>query len=218
MLFPNRTSMATLCLVLAAGTGPAWAHGTGGAAHTATSIRAPSLTSPSNPSGGTATLARSGQRGSSGNLFGAPASALPQSETLPSTEPSCVGEVSANCAAIEESQFTVSGGDPNPIRTPPVATSIPPTPAAPSIPEPLAQPGPLLEQSGGGSGVVVTAGGGPTLTDCMALWEPAVHMSKDLWKDVCKRTMNGINEPQMALDSIDPGYAPQHAHGARSGL
>ncbi|CAN0488815.1 unnamed protein product, partial [Phaeothamnion confervicola] len=81
----------------------------------------------------------------------------------------------------------------------------PPTPATDPIPEPATSAaGPLIEGSGGSSRPANNPGGGPTLADCMALWEPAVHMSKPLWKDVCVRTMNGINEPQVAIGSVDP--------------
>jgi hypothetical protein len=96
-----------------------------------------------------------------------------------------------------------------------VPTVVPATPAAPAIAEPTANTQ-NFEQSDGGSGVVITAGGGPTLADCMALWEPAVHMTKALWRDVCKRTMNGINEPTLALRSVDPSYSSaEPAHKVR---
>jgi hypothetical protein len=35
-------------------------------------------------------------------------------------------------------------------------------------------------------------GGGKTLSDCMAFWEPATHMSKSEWKAACQRTLNRI--------------------------
>jgi hypothetical protein len=31
---------------------------------------------------------------------------------------------------------------------------------------------------------------GNTLESCMAVWEPATHMSKDLWRRTCQRTLN----------------------------
>jgi hypothetical protein len=41
-----------------------------------------------------------------------------------------------------------------------------------------------------GEAASVTAhGGAATLQDCMALWDPATHMSKQEWKAACKRTM-----------------------------
>jgi hypothetical protein len=50
----------------------------------------------------------------------------------------------------------------------------------------------------------------------MALWEPAVHMTKALWKDVCVRTMNGIEEPQVALGWVDPTAAPHREHTTKT--
>lgn len=32
-------------------------------------------------------------------------------------------------------------------------------------------------------------GGGKSLADCMAFWEPATHMTKQQWRTACKRTM-----------------------------
>lgn len=124
----------------------------------------------------------------------------------PNFSAQCEGEVSANCEARAESDYTASNGDPNPVWSVPTPTAVPSTPPAPQINEPPAGTQDF-EQSGGGSGVTVAEGGGPTLADCMALWEPAVHMTKQLWKNVCVRTMNGIDEPQVALGSVDPGYA-----------
>ncbi|WP_295555099.1 hypothetical protein [uncultured Hyphomicrobium sp.] len=155
----------------------------------------------------------------SGSAASAPSDTT--SQTAAPTEPpnfatQCEGEVSANCEAMAESRFSATGGDPAPVSIPPTPTTIPPTPAAPAIAEPQASDTQSLEQSGGSSGVVITEGGGPTLADCMALWDPAVHMTKALWKDVCKRTMNGINEPHVALESIDPGYAASRSKPARN--
>ncbi|MGE3064175.1 MAG: hypothetical protein AB7G08_32790 [Hyphomicrobiaceae bacterium] len=49
------------------------------------------------------------------------------------------------------------------------------------------------EQSGGTTGVDLGSQGGAagsTLKDCMAVWEPATHMSKAEWRDTCKRTLS----------------------------
>ena len=35
-------------------------------------------------------------------------------------------------------------------------------------------------------------GGGRTLNDCMAFWEPATHMTKQEWRAACKRTLGRI--------------------------
>jgi hypothetical protein len=32
-------------------------------------------------------------------------------------------------------------------------------------------------------------GGGKTLADCMAFWEPATHMTKAEWRTTCLRTL-----------------------------
>ncbi len=38
-------------------------------------------------------------------------------------------------------------------------------------------------------------GGGPTLADCMSIWDPTTDMSKSEWKATCVRTMNGVDLP-----------------------
>lgn len=117
---------------------------------------------------------------------------------IPQTSPACETDESVNCEAKIESYSTVTQGDPNPAWIAPVPTTIPPTPAAPTIVEPATDTGILLEQSGGTT-QIETAGGGPTLAECMSLWDKDVHMTKALWKTVCIRTMNGINEPSEGL-------------------
>jgi hypothetical protein len=112
--------------------------------------------------------------------------------------PACETAESVNCEAKIEAYSSATQGDPNPPWTAPVPTTVPPTPAAPAIVEPSTNTDPVLEQSGGAS-QVETAGGGPTLADCMSLWEKDVHMTKALWKTVCIRTMNGISEPSEGL-------------------
>jgi hypothetical protein len=37
-------------------------------------------------------------------------------------------------------------------------------------------------------------GGGRTLKDCMAFWEPATHMTKREWEAACKRTLAVVPE------------------------
>ena len=33
-----------------------------------------------------------------------------------------------------------------------------------------------------------------TFGDCMGYWEPATHMSKNEWRQACRRTMNGTEQ------------------------
>jgi hypothetical protein len=214
-----------ICLLMAAGSGVAWAHGSGGiggASHAGAALSTPAsrisspLASPvkgtsSAQLGAASTKSRTSTKqggGIPGGTTGSPFGDVDTTAQAANVMTACEQGVPGNCEATAESRSTVSGGDPNPIFTPPVATTIPATPATPAITEPATDTGPILEQSGGSSGVVTTAGGGPSLADCMALWEPAVHMTKGLWKDVCVRTLNGIEEPQVALGSVDPTAAP----------
>ncbi len=125
----------------------------------------------------------------------------------------CQGETSANCEATLQSRFDASNGDPSPIWQTPVPTLVPPTPPAPQIVEPSSDTALPLEQSGGSS-PPLTAGGGPTLADCMDLWDPSVHMSKALWKTTCVRTMNGINMPDDGL-GLDKSTQSRQAKAAR---
>lgn len=128
----------------------------------------------------------------------------------PQTSPACETDESVNCEAKIESYSTATQGDPNPVWIAPVPTTIPPTPAAPPIVEPATDTGIPLEQSGGTT-QIETAGGGPTLADCMSLWDKDVHMTKALWKTVCVRTMNGIDEPSEGL-GIPMPKASSRAH------
>jgi hypothetical protein len=55
----------------------------------------------------------------------------------------------------------------------------------------------VIELSSGGSAPgtqdIAFGGGGPTLADCMGLWDKSTDMSKVEWKDTCVRTLNGTN-------------------------
>lgn len=220
----NHTPTATAArlaaaILLAATSGAASAHGSGALSHMAAPaaphVQASRATSGPHPIGATG-MATHGTPG-----IGDIGTTLPTTATL-STLPAtvatqCEGEVSATCEATAESRTTVSNGDPNPIWNAPVPTAVPATPPTDPIAEPQDSTTQNFEQSGGASGVVITAGGGPTLADCMSLWEPAVHMSRPLWKDVCVRTMNGIDEPQVALGWVDPAHGThgKHEHATR---
>jgi hypothetical protein len=110
----------------------------------------------------------------------------------------CEGEAQVNCEARAQATRSAAGGDPDPVWAAPAPTAVPPAPAEPPVPEPPAPNTQNFEESGGVR-AITPEGGAPTLADCMSLWSPDVHMTKVLWKDVCVRTMNGIDEPSLAL-------------------
>jgi len=139
------------------------------------------------------------------------------SAATPPTQPDfaacdAAGTVAANCEAMTESLSTVTGGDPSPRWTAPAPVAVPPTPAATPIPPPQTAVQPFTEQSGGPARPVIQ-GGGPTLADCMALWEPDLHMTKPLWRTTCIRTMNGIDMPEVALGDSSGAATPRTHHG-----
>lgn len=208
-------SSFALCCALAAS--PSWAHQQGGFAGGTPHVHSVmSRATPMSPSLAARSTTSTGRTISPTTGTTTTISPISPTTPAPSFATQCEGEVSANCEARAESLYDATGGD---LATPwsaPVPAVVPATPTAPAITEP-ATGTQNFEQSDGGSGVVITAGGGPTLTDCMALWEPAVHMTKALWQDVCKRTMNGINEPAVALRSVDPSYgSAASAHKVRN--
>jgi hypothetical protein len=80
--------------------------------------------------------------------------------------------------------------------------------------------------SGGSTGVpgtqdIAYGGGGPSLNDCMSLWDKTTDMSKSEWKDTCTRTMNGteLSPDDLShvadVDSIIGG-GHQATHAAKS--
>jgi hypothetical protein len=206
-----RTGRLAAMLLMTA-SAAASAHGTGASSHGGASRAGTTSLAHTHASAARTPSLSSQQR----SAVSDPPGTLPGTTTTTTPAPppnfsaQCEGEVSANCEATAQSRFTVSGGDAAPVWTAPTPTAVPPTPPTDPINEPQDTTTQNFEQSGGASGVVITEGGGPTLADCMALWEPAVHMSKPLWKNVCIRTMNGINEPEVALGSVDPSSAPSH--------
>lgn len=105
------------------------------------------------------------------------------------------------CAAMQESLATVTSNATDPVWHAPTATVIPPTPTTEAIPNPLTSAESILESSGGSSTPDNTQGGAPTLADCMALWDPAVHMSKVEWRTTCTRTLNGTGMSEVAVRS-----------------
>lgn len=191
-----KAALSATCLFLVCGTGAAWAYGAGGTAH-------PSVSPPASARTHAPPMAPRASSEHQATTTTIPAPITP----APSSAAGCETDVAANCEARAESRFTATGGDPAPSWTAPTPTSIPPTPTAPAISEPqtTTDTSPLtLEQSGGSSRPAIE-GGGPTLTDCMALWDPAVHMTKALWHTVCVRTLNGIDLPSAGLGLPEPG-------------
>jgi len=219
----SRAAGMSLCLILTLGTDATFAHGASGGTHSGTGFQAPLATriAPmASPARGTRTM--SGARAATSPMRGMPAGSppTPVQPAAPTPLPStvvqgCEGVVEVNCLAKAESLLGASDGDTTPLWSAPVPTTLPPAIAMQPITEPAQDTSLPTEQSGGASGVVITAGGGPTLADCMALWDPAVHMTKSLWKSVCIRTMNGIQEPSLAIHSVDPS-APAHTHAAKT--
>lgn len=98
---------------------------------------------------------------------------------------------------------------PTPIPAPGAAaapTATTPSVTPPPVPEPI-QPATIT--SSGGSSIPGLGGGEKTLSGCMALWEPALHMSKPEWRATCKRTLNGLDMP---IDDVKPGGTSRQAH------
>lgn len=217
------------CLLIASCTGTAWAHSSGGTSSShstgsATSARstlshgmsAPGMTSSAHKRS-TATSATGAMSAPSSPEAAAENSAPSAANTLAAATATIVGlcggsEVAANCAATLRSRFDASGGDPNTIVITPAPTVIPPTRPAPPIVEPNVQTGLPTEQSGGSSPPLTVRGGGPTLADCMSLWDPEVHMTKASWKSTCIRTTNGMDMPDDGLGLNKPAHAQRSAN------
>ena len=129
--------------------------------------------------------------------------------------------------------------DPAPNSTP--STSAGSTTAGSPLVPPLAPPSSttetsVIELSSGGSAPgtqdIAFGGGGPTLVDCMALWDKSTDMSKAEWKDTCVRTMNGTNltpedishvadvsriigDSEQGVPETRAGKHPRHVRSAR---
>ena len=100
--------------------------------------------------------------------------------------------------ATTSSSTTVLETD-NSVPDAPSAPATPPSAVAspgvniPALPAPSSPATETDVSTGGTTGPVSQpGGGGDTLADCMALWEPATHMSKVEWRQTCKRTLNAI--------------------------
>ena len=151
----------------------ALAHG-GGASH-ATGVAPPALhlSSPQSRGSAAPSAAKTAVGSSATPAGGTPAGTIgidQDVQTAPSPATACEAGEAGNCEARIESYSAVTQGDPNPAWSAPTPTAIPPTPPAPQITEPAEPTGPIIEESGGASRTEAV-GGGPTLADCMALWD-----------------------------------------------
>jgi hypothetical protein len=45
---------------------------------------------------------------------------------------------------------------------------------------------------------------GPSLADCLDIWEPATHMSKAVWRSTSVRTLNGIDLNPTQVTGTEP--------------
>lgn len=201
--------VASLFVIIAI-TVPAAAHGTGGGLH-ASPLHTTSATSAIRTPASAAPLSARAQS----NAIQPPSTTTTVTTPAPSFAASCENDVRANCEARAQARYDASGGDQAQPWSAPVPTTVPATPPDPGISEPQTTSGPVDEQSGGSSRPAIE-GGGPTLADCMALWEPAVHMSKALWRTACVRTLNGVEMPSVGLGLPEPKPArhQQHAHAS----
>jgi hypothetical protein len=97
---------------------------------------------------------------------------------------------------------------PAPPAMPGISASAPPNPTGGADATATEQPN---ELSSGGTPrqTLRYGGGGPTLTDCMSLWDPSTDMSKPEWKATCVRTLNGIDLP---TEGVANPAAPAHQH------
>lgn len=220
----SKAALSAACLFLISATSAAWAHGASGTAPAHVSSQAP--VGAHAHAGMSAPLPKTAVTSSPGAVHGGPArtqTITPDTTTDPFLTPppsfaaSCENEVGANCEARMEAQYRASGGDLAAPWTAPTPTAVPPTPASPAITEPQTNSDPLIEESGGAS-PPTTEGGGPTLADCMALWEPDVHMTKALWRTVCGRTLNGIDMPSTGLGLPEPSRTRHHARASSNPL
>lgn len=116
-------------------------------------------------------------------------------------------EAAAQAAAAAASSATAA-----PATTAATTKTVMPAPAAAAA-APAASPDPTqpatITSSGGSSGTNL-GGGYKSLNDCVALWEPALHMSKTEWRQTCQRTSNGLNLP---LEDVKTTPARHAAHG-----
>jgi len=162
---------------------------------------------------GTAHLPAAGQRAIT-SVAAKPA--MPVSSTQASASKGCADP--AICALETETaaQSTISTSSPAP--------ALPPQPydaAAPAAPPVVAAPSSMTltpdvavdSSSGGISRTSNPGAAGLTLADCMAVWEPALHMSKGEWRSTCVRTLNGVELPpdSMTAHADEVRGAGKHA-------
>lgn len=91
---------------------------------------------------------------------------------------------------IDPSTYVGTGKSPPNPSPQSIAESAPTDPNATiGKPRGRAQQGPA--QSGRKVVVEEQPTGGRTLADCMAMWEPATHMTRQDWRRTCRRTLGG---------------------------
>jgi hypothetical protein len=133
-----------------------------------------------------------------------PASSQPTTlaRSIPKSQQQNPAECNPNTSLICAEELSVSEGETAQAPAPPLLKqpADPPAPAASSMPaqqalQPPAPPVPEDIVSSGGALVPrePIPGAGVTFADCMAIWEPATHMSKSEWRTTCVRTLNGIS-------------------------
>lgn len=149
---------------------------------------------------------------SGGSSSGAPGKSQTSSSSAPNPN-TCDPKTSAACAAeLTELQSETTPATPPSMWKQPAD---PPAPAANTSPTeqtiaPLSPQIPDTEVSSGGQFVPrePIPGGGPSLADCMDIWEPATHMSKAEWHTTCVRTLNGIDLIPSQVASQAPDSKP----------
>lgn len=143
----------------------------------------------------------------------AKSSAMPTSSSPASSATATKGCADPALCALETetaAQSTITSSTPVPALPPQpfdaAAPAAPPVVAAPSTA--TLTPDVAVDSSSGGASRTGNPGAtGLTLADCMAVWEPALHMSKVEWRATCARTLNGVELP--------PDTKTAHADGVQ---
>lgn len=145
------------------------------------------------PSVGTTSPVKSAGTASTANGCGDAAACSVQALTATQSNPTAL------------SQMTVP---PQPY--PAAAPAAPPVITAPSAS--TLMPDVAVDSSSGGTSLNNPGAAGLTLADCMAVWEPALHMSKGEWRQTCARTLNGVELPPDTTTARVDGSGTKHAH------
>ena len=195
---------ALMSAAIALNATPAAAHG-GGGGHAGRSISARAdmqamgpgtnmaATKPAKPGTSSASTVAVGT-GSSGAGLGACAtpSSAACAASVSSAQADLAGTSAASAVAVTPPPF------------PAAAPAAPPALTLPSV-SALAPADPVSTASGGSSPQPDYGAGGPTLASCVAIWEPALDMTKSEWKATCVRTLNGVDLP------VSGNQVAQHA-------